>query len=282
LSKKARVNLALQPGILVKGDRTTLGQVFMNLLTNASDALSDQPGDINVRVRRTIEIDERWDQAQGATVGPGDWVLIEVEDTGVGMSEVTRGRIFEPFFTTKEKGHGLGLAACLGIVSTHRGAILVESEPGRGSRFSILLPATSATEQVASEAAGAQPTPRPCHVLVVDDEHVVRTQLRRLLEVRGYEVTEAGDGLAGLASLERDRPDVMILDLTMPDLDGAEVLLRMRAAGSTVPVVISSGFVKTALESRLPPEAFQAFLPKPYGMAELVSAIDRALSAAIR
>jgi PAS domain S-box-containing protein len=278
LAKNVRVSLTAQPDLRVEGDRTMLGQVFMNLLTNSADAMMARAGDVDVRVTQVAEPDERWDHAQGTPVGPGDWVLIEVEDTGVGMTEATRLRIFEPFFTTKEKGHGLGLAACLGIVSTHGGAILVESEPGKGSRFSILLPAMVAPARTAAEPPSTHPAPSRRHVLVVDDEQVVRTQLRRLLEVRGFKVTEAASGRAGLESLERDRPDVMILDIRMPDLDGVEVIRRIRAAGSKVPVVISSAFQNTALE-RLPRDAFEVFLPKPYGMAELLNALEQALQA---
>ncbi len=152
LSKKARLELAVDARSVVLGNRATLSQVLMNLLTNASDALGDEAGVIEVRARRVTELDARWDGALGATVRPGDWVLIEVNDTGSGMDEATRGRVFEPFFSTKERGHGLGLAACLGIVSAHGGAVLVESEPGRGSCFSVLLPAG------AGEPA---PSPRP-------------------------------------------------------------------------------------------------------------------------
>ena len=286
LSKKAELELAVDPGVVVLGDRVTLGQVVMNLLTNASDALGESPGRITVRVRRVSEVDARWDQAQGATVGPGRWVLVEVEDTGGGMDEPTRGRVFEPFFSTKERGHGLGLAACLGIVRAHGGAVLVESELGRGSRFSVLLPATDAATVVA-DAARPGPTTRPCRVLIADDEAIVRAQLRRSLELRGYTVVEAADGRAALAALVPASGaagavaavavvDVVILDMTMPDLDGAEVLRRLRAAGSRVPVVISSGYLDVAVERRLPRGEFQGFLAKPYGATELVNAIERA------
>ncbi len=200
LSKKAELELAVEDESVVMGDRVTLGQVVMNLLTNASDSLGENPGRITVRVRRVSEVDARWDQAQGATVGPGRWVLIEVEDTGSGMDEPTRGRAFEPFFSTKERGHGLGLAACLGIVRAHGGAVLVESELGAGSRFSVLLPATDATASVAA-APRSRPTTRPCRVLLVDDEAIVRSQLRRSLELRGYSVVEAADGRSALAAL---------------------------------------------------------------------------------
>jgi PAS domain S-box-containing protein len=276
LSKKARLELGVEPGSVVEGDRATLSQVLMNLLTNASDALGDEPGAIEVRARRVTEVDARWDSALGASVAPGDWVLIEVRDTGAGMDEATRGRVFEPFFSTKERGHGLGLAACLGIVSAHGGAVLVESEPGRGSCFSVLLPASQD-----APAPGPRPTParagRPCKVLVVDDEALVRAQLRRSLELRGYVVVEAADGRSGLAAVAAERPDVVILDMTMPDIDGAEVLLRLRAGGSRVPVIISSGYLDVSVELRLPRGQFQGFLAKPYGASDLGAAIERAL-----
>jgi two-component system cell cycle sensor histidine kinase/response regulator CckA len=280
LSKKAKLVLAIEPGTVVLGDRATIGQVLMNLLTNASDALGDAPGEIRVRARRVTEVDARWDGAQGATVRPGSWVLVEVQDTGVGMDEATRGRVFEPFFSTKEQGHGLGLAACLGIVAAHGGAVLVESEPGRGSCFSLLLPASeraAPTEERARPHAAAT----PCRVLVVDDEALVRTQLRRSLELRGYTVEEASDGRGALAVLlgEGLQPDVVVLDVTMPDVDGAEVLRRVRASGSRVPVVISSGYLDVSIERRLPRGEFQGFLAKPYGATDLVSAIERARAA---
>ncbi len=283
LSKKATLQLDIEPGSIILGDRATISQVLMNLLTNASDALGDGPGLIAVRVRRVRELESRWDAALGATVGPGNWVLIEVRDSGVGMDEATRGRVFEPFFSTKEKGHGLGLAACLGIVSAHGGAVLVETEPGRGSCFSVLFPASDTAER-AADSAPARPKPRPCRVLVVDDEAVVRVQLRRSLELRGYVVQEAVDGRAALAVLTgqppEGPPDVVILDMTMPDLDGADVLLRTRAAGSRVPIIVSSGYLDVAVERRLPRGQFQGFLPKPYGASDLVNAIENALARA--
>jgi PAS domain S-box-containing protein len=282
LSKKAELELAIEPGSVVLGDRATLGQVLMNLLTNASDALGDGPGRISIYARPVREVDARWDAAQGATVGPGSWVLVEVRDTGTGMDAATRERVFEPFFSTKEKGHGLGLAACLGIVAAHGGAVLVESERGRGSCFSVLLPASEASDR-ARDARRAPAASRPCRVLIVDDEAVVRAQLRRSLELRGYVVDEATDGKQALAALTaahaEERPDVAILDMTMPDLDGAEVLVRARAAGSAVPIVVSSGYLDVAVERRLPRGHFQGVLPKPYGPTDLVNAIERALAA---
>ena len=267
----------MEAGSVVDGDRATLSQVLMNLMTNASDALADRAGVIEVRVRRVTEVDARWDSAVGATVGPGDWVLIEVKDTGVGMDEETRGRVFEPFFTTKERGHGLGLAACLGIVSAHGGAVLVESTVGQGSCFSVLLPASRIGQQAAVAAPQARAA-HPCKVLIVDDEGLVRAQLRRSLELRGYTVVEAVDGQSGLAAVVSANPDVVILDMTMPDIDGADVLTRLRASGSRVPVIISSGYLDVSVEHRLPRGEFQGFLAKPYAASDLAAVMDQALA----
>ncbi len=277
LSKKAQLELAVDARSVVLGDRATLTQVLMNLLTNASDSLGDGAGIIRVLARRVAEPDARWESALGATVRPGEWVLIEVRDTGCGMDEATRGRVFEPFFSTKERGHGLGLAACLGIVSAHGGAVLVESEVGRGSCFSVLLPA-SGGEPAASERPPATRPSRTCKVLIVDDEPLVRTQLRRTLELRGYTVAEAVDGRSALATVDEVRPDVIILDMTMPDIDGAEVLQRLRASGSRVPVIVSSGYLDVSVERKLSRGEFQGFLAKPYGASDLAAAIERALA----
>jgi len=277
LSKKAQLELAVDARSVVAGDRATLTQVLMNLLTNASDALGDQAGIIRVVTRRISDPDARWESALGATVRPGDWVLIEVRDTGCGMDEATRGRVFEPFFSTKERGHGLGLAACLGIVSAHGGAVLVESEVGRGSCFSVLLPAGDDERTAAERPAAARPS-RPCKVLIVDDEPLVRKQLRRTLELRGYTVAEAANGRSALSIVDEVRPDVVILDMTMPDIDGAEVLRRLRAAGSRVPVIVSSGYLDVSVERKLARGEFQGFLAKPYGASDLAAAIERALA----
>jgi PAS domain S-box-containing protein len=273
LSKKAQLELALVPSPVVYGDRATLTQVLMNLLTNASDALEDRAGVISVRVDRVRDPGERFRRALGKPVKRGDWVLIEVRDTGTGMDAATLERVFEPFFTTKSKGHGLGLAACVGIVTAHGGAILVESEFGQGSCFSVLLPA--------GRSASSPPPPssqsseeRSKRALIIDDQPMVRAYLRHALTRLGYDSEEAYNGESGLARLARGDIDVVLLDMTMPDLSGAEVLSRLRASGSRVPVVLVSGYHDLAAE--LDPKSFQAFLLKPFGITQLAKALEQA------
>ena len=275
LSKKARVTLAVEDAQLVLGNRATLTQLVMNLLTNASDALLDEPGTIDVRLSAVERPDARFARALGARVEPGHWLLLEVSDTGIGMDEATRLRIFEPFFTTKAQGHGLGLAACIGIVSSHGGAILVESEPGRGSIFSVLLPAyrgdvPATMPRLPSERGGLR------QVLVVDDEPLVRVHLRHALESQGYEVSEAASGTEALALIHGNLPNAIVLDVTLPDLSGIEILRRIRSQGLTVPVILSSGYHAAALDVER--DSFQAFLAKPYTLSELLEAVARVLT----
>lgn len=275
LSRKAKVVFDFQSEGCVLADKSALSQVLMNLLTNASDALSDAAGRIDVRVKHVQDPDPVWEQAYGATVKPGSWLLVEIEDSGVGMDPATLERVFEPFFTTKQAGHGLGLATCLGMVSTLGGAIRVESDPGCGSRFSLLLPSTEPSP--ASElAVQSLRSPAPCKVLIIDDEAIVRQQLRRSLELRGYDVIEANCGTAGIASFQSHTPDLIILDMTMPGLDGAEVVNELRARGAVVPILLASGYVDAATERRLRPGSFQGFLRKPFGVRELLRAVESA------
>jgi PAS domain S-box-containing protein len=276
LSKKAALSLSLSPRSVVNGDRATITQVLMNLLTNASDALMGEPGKIEVRTSHVSELDGRWNDALGAKVGPGRWLLVEVEDSGVGMDEATRLRVFEPFFSTKEHGHGLGLAACLGIVKSHGGALLLESEPGKGSLFSLVLPASELADSQQSLPPLSPGSSNPCRVLVIDDEELVRQHLRRALEMRGYSVDEARDGLSGVARHAEQPADVLLIDMTMPDIDGAEVVRRIRASGSRAAIVLSSGYQARSAAERLEPGAYQIFLPKPYGLGELVDALENA------
>jgi two-component system cell cycle sensor histidine kinase/response regulator CckA len=247
----------------------------MNLLTNASDALGDAPGTISIRTRRMSEPDARWVTSLGEPVSAGSWILLEVSDTGAGMDAAIQTRIFEPFFSTKATGHGLGLAACIGIVSSHGGAILVESAKGRGSVFSVLLPA-DANKSSESQAPAPGPARSSKKVLVVDDEPLVRLHLRHALQGHGYEVEEAEGGQAGLELFTRNRPGLVVLDMTMPDLSGIEVLRRIRALDGEVPVILTSGYHDAVLDSEA--IGFQAFLAKPYTLAELMLAVERALA----
>ncbi|HEY6881315.1 MAG TPA: response regulator [Polyangiales bacterium] len=278
LSKHARITLHAEPRCIVLGERATLMQVLMNLLTNASDALADRAGFIEVSMHRVREPGPEWKESLGTKPGPGDWVLVQIRDSGAGMDETTCSRIFEPFFSTKAKGHGLGLATCLGIVAAHGGAIRVESTPGLGSCFSLLLPALDSLPQRV-EPVPATAQPGACRVLVVDDDPFVRTNIRDTLELRGFTVFEAVDGESGLAAIDASKPDLLIVDFTMPDIEGTEVVRRLRATGSNIPILLSSGHVESDVLRGLSPSSIQGILHKPFGPKLLLAAIERALTA---
>jgi signal transduction histidine kinase/ActR/RegA family two-component response regulator len=279
LSKKARLSLELQPGSFVLGDRATLTQVLMNLLTNASDALGDQVGTIGVRTELLSELPERWQTAVEPVerVAPNGYVEIRVSDDGKGMTQDMVARVFEPFFTTKGgQGHGLGLAAVHGIVRAHGGAVRVDSTVGKGSCFRVLLPLAPRGPSLAPKAAdwtaGAT-----CRVLVIDDEPLVRSFLTRALVDAGYSVEEAKDGATALDTLTRTTPDLVLLDMTLPDLDGVEILRRIRQSGHAMPVLLASGYLADDVKDTLQPGSFQGFLQKPFRIDKLLRTVDETL-----
>ena len=259
-----------------EADKTQVRQLLLALVTNAAEAIDDAGGRVSITTGcgvadRTYLGDTYIDDDLPA----GHYVWIEVIDDGPGMEEETRSRMFEPFFTTKRPGRGLGLAAVLGIVRSHRGAIRVDSTPGRGTRVRVLFPAVKERER--SEAEAGQPEEGPAApptVLVVDDEPAVRSVARESLESAGYRVLVAEEGGKALRMYddERSNIDVVLLDLVMPGLSGLQVLGRLRQLNPEVRVVLMSG------HNREPAMAHEgdrpaAFLRKPYTPADLVEMI---------
>ena len=237
----------------------------MNLVINAAEAIGEAPGTVTVcTLARETESEQQ--------------VVLEVRDTGCGIDEAGRARIFDPFYTTKFTGRGLGLSAVLGIIRAHRGYISVESEPGQGSTFTIVLPAAPAGET--TKVKEPQMEIRGYgHLLVVDDEQVVREMARFTLERCGYTVETAADGQAALElfAARPDQFDAVLLDLTMPVLDGEATLERLRAIRSGVRVVLSSGFSESEALRRFGDRRLGGFLQKPYTAAVLARKIKQAL-----
>ena len=263
------------------GDEAQLRQVVMNLVLNAAEAIDEGNGTIRVRLRsgeRTAaQLASRWtaDDAE-----PGAYVWLEVEDDGSGMPADTLARIFDPFFTTKFTGRGLGLAAVLGIVRAHRGGIQVESAPGAGTLFRVLLPAEPGRVVPDEPPSALAPWRASGLALVIDDEPGVRDLATAMLRRAGFDaVLTAGGGAEGVERF-RERADevrFVLLDLTMPDLGGLEVLRAIRAIRADVPVVLSSGYADPAGTAGAGAEDATGFVAKPYRLADLTRAVRAAL-----
>ncbi|HEX7508633.1 MAG TPA: PAS domain S-box protein, partial [Polyangia bacterium] len=282
ISKKVVLKYHFSQGIpAIEADATQLRQVVMNLIVNASEAISERSGVISVTVGLAhCEADYLngcfgYDRLQ-----PGDFVYLEVADTGHGIDKSTMDRIFDPFFSTKFTGRGLGLAAVLGIMRGHKGAIKVHSEPGRGTAFKLLFPASefsaSKLQPKASIAAGYHASGK---ILLADDEETIRNLGRRMLQRAGFEVLIAADGREAIEKFAsaKDSVALVILDLTMPHADGEACYLEMRRLKPGVKVIMSSGYNEQDVVNRFAGKGLAGFIQKPYTTEELLAKIRGAL-----
>ena len=283
ISKKAVMRFQLANGLpAVSADATQVRQILMNLVINASDAIGDRSGVISI-VTGMMRADE--DYLRSAYLSPdlpaGDYVYIEVSDTGCGMSKETMSRIFDPFFTTKFTGRGLGLAAVLGIVRAHKGALKVYSEEGRGSTFKLLLPCVEG----GAEAAGANADASggwvgKGTVLVVDDEETVRSVAARLLESFGFKTILAQDGRDALDKfkLHQENIRMVLMDLTMPHMDGEQAFRELRKMSPEVRVLLMSGFNEQDAINRFTGKGLAGFIQKPFKRQELMEKLKGILA----
>jgi PAS domain S-box-containing protein len=282
IPKKVRLRYQMDENLpLIEGDASQLRQVLLNLVVNAAEAIGDQPGDITVTAGTT-----RCDNAflaaclLGSMRSEGEYVTLKVTDTGLGMDPSIIERIFDPFFTTKLAGRGLGLAAVLGIVRAHHGAIHVTSELSHGTTITILFPALSGTLTPAQPETPAEPsdalTAWQGHgtILIVDDEETVRTLAGNMLTHLGFQILQASNGEE---ALERFRTaeaggqpvTCVILDLTMPRMDGEESFRELQKIRKDVCVLLSSGYPEETLSARFSNTGLAGFLQKPYRLASL-------------
>ena len=253
----------------------------MNLVINASESLGEANGEIRVTTRLGRPDAEPADVLHAFDLPAGACVCLEVTDSGAGMSPATLARVFDPFFTTKFTGRGLGLAATLGIVRTHHGALAVHSAVGQGSTFRLYLPAVAGTVVSPPVPAPLPPPPtRSGTLLIVDDEPTVRHTADALLRFHGYTTVLAADGLEAVR-IFRENPDrfaAIMLDLTMPGLDGAEVLREVRALRPATRVLVMSGFSEQDVLHRLRGLGRVALLHKPFTLETMLEKLDEALA----
>jgi PAS domain S-box-containing protein len=259
----------------VEGDSGQIAQIVMNLVLNASEAIGNRPGRIEIKTQAR-SVDETMISLARLEISPGTYICLEVRDSGSGMDEATQARIFEPFFTTKFAGRGLGLAAVHGIVRAHKGAIHVYSQPGRGSTFTVLLPVSAGKVLPKAEApAELEELRGQGTILVVDDEQVMRTVARAALERFGYNVLLAKNGVEALEVFQQSAGEiaVVLLDLTMPLMSGEETLEKLRAVRPDVPVLLSSGYNQIEVIRRFTGRGPAGFVGKPYTAAELAAKV---------
>jgi len=265
----------------VKADPGQLEQVIINLVVNARDAM---PAGGVIRMRTSLVTTAKPLRQGEEAMPPGEYVLIEVVDTGTGIPTENLARIFEPFFTTKEvgQGTGLGLSTAFGIVKQFGGHLFVDSTMGVGTTFSIYLPAWSGEVAPMTEAADGRldsDLSGTGTVLLVEDEDPVRLFAARALRSKGYQVIEARSGEAALELLEREAPDLdlLITDVVMPGIDGPTLFRTVRETRPGLPVVCISGYSEDALRQRIVGADGVAFLPKPFSLKQLAVAVKRAV-----
>lgn len=268
----------------VDADISQLRQVVISLVSNAAEALPKEGGQIVVRTGYLHCDRALLDSIVLADELPeGDYVVLEVQDTGVGIDEAVLARIFDPFFTTKFTGRGLGLAAVLGIVRGHRGGIKIESTPGRGTLATVLLPSSHLTQTPAPLAPQVAVEQDELEiegtVLVVDDEENVRAMAERMLERLGFKVLTANDGEEAVDIFRRCQSEItlVLLDMTMPRMDGEETFHALRQIRDDVRVILTSGYSEQIAADRFGGSGPAAFLQKPYRPADLVHKIDDVL-----
>ncbi|MDD5521551.1 MAG: PAS domain S-box protein [Kiritimatiellae bacterium] len=275
ISKKVKLVYDLVEKLpLVDGDPVQIRQVVMNLITNASDAMSNKIGTITLKVNE-VKCDREYLSAcyVGEDLEPGNYVCVEVIDTGCGMDAQTQARIFDPFFTTKITGRGLGLAAVLGIIRAHKGALKVYSEVGKGTDFKILFPCSikqSEEKEVVREDKSTWNTGGT--VLVIDDDEVVLTVTEQMLRKIGFEVIKSAEARLGLKQYRGciDKVVAVILDITLPEITVSEVLKELRLIKKDIPIILISGYSEQSATEDITDGSYQGFLQKPFNTDALI------------
>ncbi len=267
----------------IEADSAQMQQVIMNLVINAAEAIPEgRQGTVSVRAYAQAP-DEAPPEGPGDRQPGAGYVTIEVEDDGIGMDEATRARIFEPFFTTKFLGRGLGLAAVMGIIRAHKGTLRVDSTPGKGTSFQVLLAAASPADPVLLPDAAAAPELRgEGLIVVVDDEESVRRLAGTILETYGYSVLLAEDGYAAVELVRRcpDPPSLVLLDLSMPGISAQQTIEQLRFLRPDLPILLSSGYDEDGVLLKFNNRRHFGFIHKPYTPAQLSEQVKAGIAEA--
>ena len=273
ISKKTTLQLDLtKPLPTIEADATQIRQIILNLILNASEAIGEEEGEIRIATRCIYcEEDDFQANWRSKDYRAGDFVCLEVTDTGCGMAPETIERLFDPFFSTKFTGRGLGMSAVLGIIRSHKGAINISSELGGGSSFQVFLPASGGALKKTEHSAAGDEWKAQGKVLLVDDEQTVRDVGTEMLNELGFSVITAVDGRDAVQVYQQNRDvDFVILDLTMPHMDGTECLRELKKINAAIKVLMSSGYSE---QDVLQQQGSVGFVPKPYNIDCLEKAI---------
>jgi two-component system cell cycle sensor histidine kinase/response regulator CckA len=283
IPRLVQLRLELSPALpVIEADPSQIQQLIMNLVINGAEAIGEESSGTVLVTTEVQAVDEHYisQNVTGDPVEPGNYVSLEVHDTGSGMTDEAKARVFDPFYTTKFTGRGLGLAAVLGIVRSHKGVIRVYSSLGKGSTFKVLFPAVDGGVTQAEQAV-AQDLKGTGTILVVDDEEIVCKMVKRVLERYGYTVILAEDGQSGIDVLRARKNDIslVLLDMTMPVMSGEEAFRQIRMISPDVQVLLSSGYNEVEAIRRFTNKGLAGFIEKPYTSAALARKVKSVLTA---
>ena len=282
ISKNAVIKYNLHDDLPpIEADPSQIRQIIMNLVTNASDALDKTSGVISITTNlMECDMDYLSTTYMNYQLPDGKYVYLEVSDTGSGMDEETLSKLFDPFFTTKSTGRGLGLSAVLGIIRGHRGTVKVYSELGKGTSFKILIPSVEGEpEHISMPNESEQDILQKGTLLLVDDESSILDIGKAMLEKTGYTVITSSDGREALEIFKEkhEEIDCVILDLTMPHMDGEETFREMRRVQNDVCVIVSSGYNNQDVTRRFIGKGLAGFIQKPYRLSELITKLKEVI-----
>ncbi|MDQ6967462.1 MAG: response regulator [Mariprofundaceae bacterium] len=284
IDKNVILNFNLDEALpAVDGDITQIQQIIMNLVINASEAMDKSGGTIGITTG-VMQVDQGYlaNSLHKDDISTGDFIYMEVSDSGCGMNLDTQKKMFDPFFTTKFTGRGLGMSAVLGIVNGHNGVLNVYSECDKGTTFKIALPVSSSANVAVTEQLDVPKNIKKCSgtVLVIDDEESIRNIACLLLEDMGFSVVTAVDGKHGLEVFREYQKKLVgvILDMTMPNMNGEDCFHALRNIAPNVQVILSSGYSEEDATSCFQGKGLAGFIQKPYQLHDFQKIIEKSFS----